>query len=131
MLNDKLKMRLNQWREENPDLPLHYRKYIPEHDYTGPSSWKVLSAMVPNNICFVSINYASAVHDWCYCIGGTEQDRQYADMEYYDLICRTLTYNLTGFWSLLLPYGLWKAKLYYRAVRLFGASHFRYEGITE
>ncbi len=123
-----MKKWVQKWRdyELNHFVPWHLEEYRQSYDYVGPDSSNILRFFVPNSILFVSINYAGFWHDRLYTIGGSEDDRLYADEVFLDIIVTLLRENLTGWKKIGLPVGVYIAEKYYWCVDFWGFLSFRY-----
>ena len=62
------------------------------------------------------------MHDDLYCYGGTERDRQWADVQFMRCIRERVTDRA---WPVRM-WGNFVGDLHYRAVRRFGAQRFNY-----
>jgi len=98
------------------DLPSDLRRKMrgprPPFDFCCDGcSWS------PDELGPIDLRPACVWHDWAYRCGGFEKDRKRADRE---------------FWLNLQACGLsrWKATVYWRAVRGWGFSSFRYHGMN-
>ena len=82
----------------------------------GPENWR---GPRPNFFFKASCDQ----HDYNYYVGGTEEDRRWADWGFYQAMLKDL--RRLGFWQRL--YGRLKAYLFYRLVRKYGKAHFNYK----
>lgn len=89
-------------------------------DMTVPKGFVTDGASIPRllwTICGSPMQspriYAALIHDWLYELGGTDDDRKFADKLYRD-------YNIK------LGMGKIRAYIEYDALRLFGGTHWKY-----
>ena len=86
----------------------------------GPSGWK--ERLVPDTIYGLNVNPACAIHDYCYHIGITEEDKKEADTLFLNNM-RQLIDNADSWWWLRKLRYI-RANTYYKAVDKFGGSAF-------
>lgn len=84
----------------------------------GPGAWKF--DFVPDHIFHHNIRPACNIHDWCYYIGGTEEDRAFYDLMLHNNIIRCIM-NDGG---TITAADLAIADQYFLCVRNFGAKYF-------
>jgi len=64
------------------------------------------------------------LHDYRYWMGGDEEDRQFADHEFFDYMLNIIEQKS---WRMIRPLARRRALKYYEAVRLLGYKFFRYK----
>jgi len=79
--------------------------------------------LVPDNFVGVNIKKCCQIHDYLYGLGGTESDKEKADLMFYTNLKRTVLNDSN---LVLRTTNLWLAKVYYKAVRDYGKSSFNY-----
>ena len=89
----------------------------------GCGSDKAWFDFVPDNFVGVDISICCKIHDYLYSIGGTETDKEKADLMFYANLKRTV---LNDDNLIFRKTNLWLAKTYYKAVRDYGKSSFNY-----
>ncbi len=86
----------------------------------GPSG--AMFDLIPDTVFFLKIGEACNIHDFCYHIGETEEDRKKADDLFLDNISMIVR-KITNFrWLKLLR--LRRAYTYFLAVQIYGKSAF-------
>ena len=98
-----------------------------DHNYKGngcgTSGWK--GDLVPDNLAGIDISEPCRIHDYMYEQGGTERDKEHADLIFlHNMI--TQIENLDT-WYTNEDKALRLACVYYTAVVKFGKKHFKYK----
>ena len=88
----------------------------------GPGGWRI--DLVPDHLGKVDYSEACRQHDYLYFLGGTEEDRLFADTLLYVNIAASVLLN-DGY---LVPLQMAAAAIFYRAVRNGGAKYFGVHG---
>lgn len=82
---------------------------------------------VPDSVFFlVSIRLACCIHDMGYDIGGTEEDKQAADVELMQNIIKLIEAYGASRWWFPTSLARYRAVTYYTAVNLGGKKSFNY-----
>jgi len=104
-----------------------FRPFDPKVDYVGPAG-SSLSKIIPQEIYGCNVRPAAWVHDCLYEIGGTENDREKADLIFHALMLQLIEDRNWPKWHL--GFGRFAARYratsYYEAVRIGGGSCFSY-----
>lgn len=90
------------------------------------------ATMSPDSIYLVSIANGdnrypplpADLHDYRYFMGGTEEDRKFADHEFFEFMLDVIEERL---WRVVHPLARRRALKYYEAVRLLGYKFFKYK----
>lgn len=90
------------------------------------------ATMSPDTIYFVSIANGdnrypplpADLHDYRYFMGGDEEDRKFADHEFFELMLDVIEERL---WRVFHPLARRRALKYYEAVRFVGYKFFKYK----
>lgn len=84
----------------------------------GAGGWKF--DIVPDSMWGLDVSEVCNVHDWCYHIGQTQDDKDFADM----LFMRNLVRRINAHGGYLAWLRRYRAVTYYNAVAEFGDSAF-------
>lgn len=90
------------------------------------------ATMSPDTIYFISIANGdntypplpADLHDYRYFMGGTEEDRKFADHEFFEYMLDVIEERL---WPVIHPLAHRRALKYYEAVRFAGYKFFNYK----
>ena len=104
-------------------VPDAYRALPPEDlakivNGCGPKGWRV--DLVPDSLMGLCVTSECNLHDWMYSQGGSEAERQFADVVLYV----TVAFKVLMEGGHLVPLRMAGAAIFYKAVRECGAEHF-------
>lgn len=96
---------------------------MPDNYKSNGCGDKATAKIVPDTIYGLSIFEACRRHDWAYCIGTTDEDKQIADFEFLQNLLRIINEHEKWYY----PHWLARrrAMSYYDAVVRFGEKAFK------
>jgi len=105
-----------------------FRPFDPKVDYVGPAG-SSLSKIIPQEIYGCNVRPAAWVHDCLYEIGGSENDREKADLIFHALMLQLIEDHKWSKWQLGVGRfaARYRATSYYEAVRVCGGACFAYK----
>lgn len=103
---------------------VQFKSFDPNHDYVGPEGrgWKP-----PQEIYGVNVRPAAWPHDSLYEIGGSENDREQADLIFHSLMLQLIEDHKFSWWQIgWKVLARYRATTYFEAVRICGGAFFTY-----
>ena len=100
------------------DIPLDFKG-----NGCGGDNW--LGKLIPDNLAGIDIYESCRIHDWLYEVGGSEEDKEKADIIFLHNMISEIDTNDT--WYTNEDKALRMACVYYKAVVKYGIEHFNYK----